>query len=186
MTEPESEFLQAQIWYLEIRSYTHDAQLLLPEGYSITYKTHVDLPEYLALYQKVGEGLTWFARLYMTSAELEAYFQSEQVQVYYLLDPQHQPIGILEYEIQNTEIEILYFGIIASHLRRGLGRAFMHNMLQQLWQSPLIRIWLHTCSYDHPRALDFYQQMGFHIFHQSEVMEKVPHGYHPRYGRSET
>jgi hypothetical protein len=38
------------------------------------------------------------------------------------------------------------------------------------------RVWLHTCSLDHPAALANYQARGFRIFDTVERLEEVPDG----------
>ena len=39
------------------------------------------------------------------------------------------------------------------------------------WSHPIKRLWLHTCTFDHPAALAFYQRSGFRPFRrQIEVV----------------
>jgi GNAT superfamily N-acetyltransferase len=40
----------------------------------------------------------------------------------------------------------------------------MRHALTLAWSRPIKRLWLHTCSFDHPAALPFYQRAGFHPF----------------------
>jgi hypothetical protein len=37
----------------------------------------------------------------------------------------------------------------------------MNHALEIAWSQPIERFWLHTCTLDHPRALDFYRRTGF-------------------------
>src|SRR5262250_656640 len=43
----------------------------------------------------------------------------------------------------------------------GAGRFLMHRALELSWSRPIKRLWLHTCTFDHPAALPFYQRAGF-------------------------
>ena len=44
---------------------------------------------------------------------------------------------------------------------RGLGRALMSRAVSLAWARPITRMWVHTCTYDHPSALGFYMKAGF-------------------------
>ena len=44
---------------------------------------------------------------------------------------------------------------------QGLGRALMSRAVSLAWARPITRMWVHTCTYDHPSALGFYMKAGF-------------------------
>ena len=58
-------------------------------------------------------------------------------------------------------MEIAYFGIVPEMLGQGLGRVLMDATLRAAWSAGTERVWLHTCTEDHPGALAFYERMGF-------------------------
>ena len=37
----------------------------------------------------------------------------------------------------------------------------MNRALELAWSRPISRVWVHTCTFDHPSALAFYQRSGF-------------------------
>ena len=37
----------------------------------------------------------------------------------------------------------------------------MNRALEKVWQRPITRFWVHTCTLDHPNALAFYMRSGF-------------------------
>ena len=48
----------------------------------------------------------------------------------------------------------------------------MNRALGLAWARPIRRLWVHTCSLDHPGALDFYIRSGFVPFRrQIEVVD---------------
>ena len=54
----------------------------------------------------------------------------------------------------------------------GAGRWLMNRALELAWSRPITRLWLHTCTFDHPAALAFYQRSGFRPFRrQVEVVD---------------
>src|SRR5262249_58975307 len=59
-----------------------------------------------------------------------------------------------------NECELVLFGVTSKLIGTGAGRLLMNRALQRAWAQPLTRLWVHTCSLDHPRALAFYQRCG--------------------------
>jgi GNAT superfamily N-acetyltransferase len=51
--------------------------------------------------------------------------------------------------------------LTADLLGRGAGRHLMEHSLAAAWDSAPERVWVHTCTLDHPRALSFYLKAGF-------------------------
>jgi hypothetical protein len=42
------------------------------------------------------------------------------------------------------------------------------------WAEPIRRFWLHTCTFDHPSALAFYQRSGFTPFRRQVEITDDP------------
>ena len=53
---------------------------------------------------------------------------------------------------------------------QGLGRYFIQWAVDKAWSYGPRRLWLHTCTLDHPRALPNYLKAGFAIY-QVETKE---------------
>jgi GNAT superfamily N-acetyltransferase len=48
---------------------------------------------------------------------------------------------------------------------KGLGSAMLSFAVAQAWsRTNTTRVWLHTCTEDHPHALANYQKRGFRLF----------------------
>jgi hypothetical protein len=48
----------------------------------------------------------------------------------------------------------------------------MNRALETAWSRELRRVWVHTCTFDHPSAVAFYQRSGFRAFRrQIEVAD---------------
>ena len=67
-------------------------------------------------------------------------------------------------------VEIAYFGLLPNFFGRGLGAALLTSAIEKAWRlSPSVtRVWLHTCTRDHPRALANYQARGMTIYKVEE------------------
>jgi hypothetical protein len=40
----------------------------------------------------------------------------------------------------------------------------MNRALERAWSGEVRRVWVHTCTFDHPSAVAFYQRSGFRPF----------------------
>jgi GNAT superfamily N-acetyltransferase len=50
---------------------------------------------------------------------------------------------------------------------QGHGRWLMAQALALGWRKDVARLWVHTCTLDHPSALGFYRAQGFTPFEQA-------------------
>jgi GNAT superfamily N-acetyltransferase len=97
----------------------------------------------------------------MPDAELERYLADPRVELHLLVTP-HGDQGLLELDFRvDRECEIALFGVAAPLINTGAGRWLMNNALEIAWSRPIERFWLHTCTLDHPNALEFYRRTGF-------------------------
>jgi GNAT superfamily N-acetyltransferase len=81
--------------------------------------------------------------------------------------------GLLELDFRDAgQCEIVYFGVTAPLIGSGAARWLMNRALELAWSRPVARVWLHTCTFDHPGAIPFYRRSGFHPFRrQIEVAD---------------
>jgi GNAT superfamily N-acetyltransferase len=124
------------------------------------------------LYRRVGEEWLWFSRIRMPDAELSAIIHSPMVEVY-ALEQEGRDEGLLELDFRDAgQCEIAFFGITAKLIGSGAGRWLMNRALELAWSRPVGRVWVHTCTLDHPAAPAFYQRSGFRAFRrQIEVAD---------------
>jgi GNAT superfamily N-acetyltransferase len=134
----------------------------------------VDAPAldwYRDLYGRVGRPWLWISRIRMPDAELAAIIQSPLL-VVCALAHEGRDEGLLEMDFREPgQCEIVSFGLTEKIVGTGAGRWLMTRALEIAWSRPVDRVWLHTCSFDHPAALAFYQRSGFRPFRrQVEVV----------------
>jgi GNAT superfamily N-acetyltransferase len=135
----------------------------------------VDTPDidwFRDLHRRVGEEWFWFSRMRMSDAELAAIIQAPLVEIYALVHGGRDE-GLLELDFRDAgECEIVYFGVTAPLIGGGAARWLMNRALELAWSPPVARVWLHTCTFDHPGAIPFYRRSGFHPFRrQIEVAD---------------
>jgi ribosomal protein S18 acetylase RimI-like enzyme len=80
------------------------------------------------------------------------------------------PAGYFELEAQaDGSVEIAYFGLLPQFFGRGIGGRLLTQALARGWEKGARRIWVHTCSLDHPAALANYQARGLVVFKEETV-----------------
>ncbi|HEY4986383.1 MAG TPA: GNAT family N-acetyltransferase [Bradyrhizobium sp.] len=123
-----------------------------------------DLDWYRDLYRRIGEQWLWFSRIRMSDAELAAIVQSPSVEVYALVLGAREE-GLLELDFRNPgQCELALLGLTAQRIGSGAGRWLMNRALERAWSQTVVRVGVHTCTFDHPAALAFYQRSGFRPF----------------------
>jgi len=120
------------------------------------------LPRYRALFARVGAPWLWFSRLVMDDARLTAIVHDESVEVYAAVDRAGIEVGMLELDFRTGgACELSYVALVPELVGQGHGRWLMAHALGRAWAPGVERVWVHTCSLDHPRALPFYRASGF-------------------------
>jgi GNAT superfamily N-acetyltransferase len=100
----------------------------------------------------------------MSDAELAGIIRSPLVDVYALMQDGNDE-GLLELDFRTAgHCEIAFFGVTAKLIGSGAGRWLMNRALELAWSRPISRLWVNTCTFDHPAALPFYQKSGFRAF----------------------
>lgn len=120
-----------------------------------------DIGWYRALYRAIGEEWLWTSRLRKSDGELAALLNAEGVEVYALTDGA-EDCGLLELDFRIAgDCEIVYFGVTPDLTGAGAAHWLMLQGQSIAWSRGISRLWLHTCTLDHPRALGFYMRAGF-------------------------
>ena len=130
---------------------------------------------YRYLYDTVGADWNWFMRRRLSDEELAAIIHDDRVEVF-VLYVRGVPAGYVELDRRiEGEVEIAYFGLIPEYVGRGFGAYLLDWGLGRAWGHRPNRVWLHTCTLDHPRALGVYQRAGLRVYAREVVHEPVDH-----------
>ncbi len=124
--------------------------------------------KYRALFRRVGQSWLWFSRLVMTDEELTAIIHDDAVEVYAVEDRRGIEIGLLELDLRKArEVELGFLGLVPELAGQGHGNWLLDQALAIGWRSSIERMWVHTCTLDHPGALRFYLRHGFVPFERA-------------------
>jgi GNAT superfamily N-acetyltransferase len=126
------------------------------------------------LYASVGGDWYWRDRLNWTYARWLEWLDRPQLETWvaYL---RGTPAGYFELERQyDDSVEIAYFGLLPQFIGLGLGGYMLTRAIERGWEMDPRRVWVHTCTLDHPGALANYQGRGLRIFKQEDVWVLLP------------
>ncbi len=116
------------------------------------------------LYADVGREYRWIDRLAWTDDEVRAYLADPAVKIW-LLRVGGTLAGYFELRRHAAnDVEIAYFGLLPGFTGRRLGAHLLTEAVERAWSMGARRVWLHTCTFDHPAALPNYLKRGFTVF----------------------
>lgn len=134
---------------------------------TIARATH-PLPQlYRVCYRTVGEAFQWRDRWDWTDEQIAVHLANPAIGLYVAMRAAGRKEVHLAgwYElrrvIEDDSVEIAYFGIVAAEFGRGFGKHLLSSAVRDAWSLEPRRVWLHTCTLDHPNALPNYLARGF-------------------------
>ena len=137
---------------------------------------------YRRLYQAIGQDWLWFSRLVMPEDELATILAHPDVETFALMEGKRR-IGLLELDFrQESQCELAFFGLAPQAIGQGAGRYLMDQAIARAFARPIRRLWVHTCTLDHPAALGFYLRSGFCAYERMVELADDPRitGHLPR------
>ena len=166
--------MQATRTYLELKAPT-DFKPAFGDFPDVTV-AHVPNPPpqlYRYCYRTVGEQYHWFDRWDWTDDQITMHLLDVNIQLY-VATRDGTLVGF--YELRRVpdddSVEIAYFGLAPGEIGRGFGKHLLSCAVRDAWALNPKRVWLHTCTLDHPHALPNYQARGFTIYKKEDYEAK--------------
>jgi GNAT superfamily N-acetyltransferase len=133
-----------------------------PEGVQVVRARRPTPRFYRYLYDGVGSPWHWYDRRRMPTAELAAILDDDAVEVH-VLWKDGVPAGYTELDRRRPgQVELAYFGLLPEAIGQRLGPWLLAWSLHEAWRpTDVRRVWVHTCTLDHPAALRTYLAAGF-------------------------
>jgi len=162
-------------YHLELRS---PAELRAPEMRPAALEVRrvmVPCPELNRFfYTAVGGDWFWIDRLCWSYQEWLRYVTRPEIETWIgIVDG--APAGYFELDAQpEGNVEIAYFGLLPQYIGKGFGGELLHHAAERAWDRGASRVWVHTCSLDHPSALAVYQRRGFKVFKEERAWKELP------------
>ena len=126
------------------------------------------------LYTAVGGDWYWTDRLGWTHRRWLDYLNRPELETW-VAYVGGTPAGYFELEQQaGGDVELAYFGLLPQFIGRGLGGLLLTRAVERAWATGARRVWLHTCTLDHPAALAAYQARGFRVYKEETEEKELP------------
>jgi N-acetylglutamate synthase-like GNAT family acetyltransferase len=118
---------------------------------------------YRTCYRNVGEAFHWFDRWDWSDEQISRHLADPAIQLFVATRESGSLSGWYELRrvADDDSVEIAYFGIVAAEFGRGFGKHLLASAVRDAWALGPRRVWLHTCTLDHPNALPNYLARGF-------------------------
>jgi len=148
-------------------------KLVVNPGLSIE-KTQVPSPEVNRyFYTAVGRDWHWEDRLSWNFLQWQEWVGRPELATWVAFISGNAA-GYFELESQpEGDLEITSFGLLPNYIGQGLGAHLLTVAVKEAWEIGAERVWLHTCSLDHPRALPNYLARGFKVFQETTISQEV-------------
>lgn len=163
--------------YLEMVTPPGPAAGPAPPGVEIVRVEEVDLEDYRRLYRRVGDPWNWFMRRRLDDDGLRYILEESRHELLHLV-ADGEVVGFAELDYRNLpDVELEYFGLVPEQIGRGLGGWFLGAVIADVWSRQVDRFWLHTCEFDHPRAVEVYESRGLRIYDIADEAVPSPDTY---------
>ena len=157
-------------YYLEINSIKDLKTKAVPsESFSIKEEDKNNFALNKFFYKQIGKKHEWVDRLIWQDKNWMDYVSKENLKTI-ILRKENNIVGYFELLFDNNNCEIAYFGILEEYIGKGYG-GFLLSEAIRLGFTNSRRIWVHTCSLDHPNALENYKSRGMKIF-KTEILKR--------------
>lgn len=147
----------------------------LPPGYLVRRES-ADPDLYRELYEGVGTEYHWRDRRAWSDEQLRAHLARPNVSLWVLWQASEKR-GFFELDRHDDgSVEIAYFGLMPAGIGQGLGRALLTSAVAEAWslKPEPSKVWLHTCTLDHPAALANYLARGFQVTRTEQYTVDLP------------
>ena len=161
--------LTATRTYLEMRDPAQLTPAPIPQA-NVRIERLTDCPPsfWRYLYTEVGRRHYWIDRLPWSDDDIRRYLADPSIQLW-LMTVSGAPAGYFELRRDaDGGVEIAYFGLLEEFIGGGLGGHMLSEAARRAWAFDANRVWLHTCTLDHPAALQNYLKRGFVIVRREQ------------------
>ena len=160
-------------WYLEMRGRAQLRASRAPDADVRLVRAEIPSPALNRfLYTYVGGDWHWTDRLSWTHERWMRWLDRAEVQTW-VLYVSGTPAGYVELERQGEDVEIAYVCLARAFVGRGLGGWLLTQGIEKAWDMGARRVWVHTCSLDHPSALANYQARGMGVYKEESHVKAL-------------
>jgi GNAT superfamily N-acetyltransferase len=166
--------ISTTVTYLEMRAPPDRAPVPPPhDGVVLVHARRPNVAYYRFLCNTVGAPWLWVDRRRLDDAQLASILDDPRVEVHVAM-VDGVPAGYAELdrraEVETGDVELAYFGLMPSFIGRGLGPWLLDAAIRRAFTTATARrLWVHTQTLDHPKALPLYRALGFVPYKTEEI-----------------
>ena len=142
-------------------------------GLAVIHAIRPTVAYYRFFYDVVGEPWNWRSRRRLSDDAIAAIIHDPRVEMH-VLYVEGVPAGFAELDRRTEgETQLVQFGLLPDFIGQGLGKYFLQWTIDQAWSATPKRLWLHTCTQDHPAALPNYLKAGFAVYKEETGQTEI-------------
>jgi len=139
------------------------------EDFTILKEKNLDIGFVKFLYKEIGKDFYWRDRLIWSDQDWFNLISRLDYQLYTLrilndLAGYYEVLSDIE-----KNFEISYFGIFRQYFGKKIGSYLLSHAIKNLFNQGAKKIWVHTCTLDHPNALNNYLSRGMEIYKEEKI-----------------
>lgn len=115
------------------------------------------------LYEYVGADWRWTDRLAWSDGQWRDFAGADNLRTF-VAYREGSLAGYYELRRAGSEVEIASLGLTPEFIGQGHGGPLLDSAVENAFAWGATRVWLHTCTNDHPHALNNYLKSGFTLF----------------------
>ncbi len=156
--------------FLELRDLRNLRFNSIKQNKLIVKKIKPDFQLNKFFYKQVGKKYRWIDRLSWPDEKWIEYISNKNLETY-VISISKDLAGFFEllYNPQLKETEISYFGLLEEYIGKGIGGHALSEAIKKSFDKDINRVWLHTCTLDHPNALKNYIARGMTVFKKENI-----------------
>ena len=124
------------------------------------------------LYQLIGGPWQWVDKLVWSDEEWISYAENVNLRTWVAYH-KGSPAGYYDLQQQDDgDVEIAYFGLAPRFIGMGFGGYLLSHAIRSAWEwQGTKRVWVHTCTLDHPGALENYKARGMKVYREETEIQ---------------
>ena len=156
--------------FLEIKDLRNLKENINKENNFLIKKIKPDFQLNKFFYKQVGKNHRWIDRLSWSDEKWINYISNKNLETYIICESE-ELVGFFEllYNPELKETEISYFGLLEEYIGKGIGGFALSSAIRKAFEKNINRVWLHTCTLDHPNALKNYIARGMTVFKKENI-----------------
>ena len=156
--------------FLELKNINDLIKKDKPEDNYSVEKTKPDFQLNKFFYKQIGKKYRWIDRLIWSDLQWSNYVSNKNLETY-VIKNSDDLVGYFEliHHPKKNETELAYLGLFEDYFGKGVGGYALTTAIVKSFEKKIKRMWVHTCTLDHPNAIKNYLARGMKIFKEENL-----------------